>query len=409
MVKYAGHNWYYTLVENEKKTGLLDHHDRQELRRKFTVAGFNSDGFRIFGVFDSFIDFIMLSNKLPEHEKCFFEVIFGEFPCKPFFDIDMPRNPDIDDEYAIKYIERFILNVCQTFKRLFKIDLNIAHDIRLYTSHGPAKYSFHVVITNYCLANHIQVAELCKKVIDISDDEDKPYIDSGIYTEIRQFRLVGSRKKGTDRVKIPARQITLANQTYLLQSNEIIESDTHQISVDMQESLVNFTLDCALLPPLVLPKETRSVPDIDDEFAQKALDICKEYFDFEWDSPEAPFVFRKVKRDCIYLDRRKTTYCNLCKKEHENENPFLRVINSGVYFCCRRVRGNQEFMGYILTPPTKTSSKTNKIELLKKCSEEPRPVHRRKPVSNNDKNTMYTLKNIKWNQPDLNKTFQIFY
>jgi len=49
-----------------------------------------------------------------------------------------------------------------------------------------------------------------------------------------------------------------------------------------------------------------------------------------------PFIVRDVKGSIISLKRLKPSFCKICERVHEHENPYLLVIDDNVYFYCRR-------------------------------------------------------------------------
>ena len=351
MVKYCGHHWYNTILSYDKGTGVLDKYTRSELRKKFTVCGITVDNKRLFGVFDSFLDYLLFIKKIDTKRRCYFEVMFGDFPCKPYFDIDIKNISELSSTFKQSCIEAIVQSIIQVFLNVLRITLDIAKDIRIYTSHGPAKYSFHVIVNNYCLANAVQARAFFDKVVEITDKKYTKYMDDSIYSSLQQFRLLGCRKLNTERVKILTEKITINNTTYDLINSEKAESSEHQVVIDMQESLVNFTTGCISLPLLILPKIYTPAPDITDKMAQQALDACEKYLNIKWDDPDCSFSFRDNKEGKINLNRNHPSFCKICERTHEHETAYLFVRDNRMYFRCRRKRLQPEFIGFFIEEP----------------------------------------------------------
>lgn len=348
MVRYAEHDWFYSLNKIESKNGLLDRYSRSELNSLFTVCATKIDGGRLFGVFDSFIDYLLFVKKIEPKHRCYYEVLFGEFPCKPHFDIDIDKKNDIDIIYSENCITNIIDAICYTFKQKFQINLDIEKDIRIYSSHGINKFSYHIVVNNYYHTNANQSKAFFYSVIEKVDKKYVKHMDDSVYSSTQQFRLLGCRKLNSDRIKTFETSWVYNNRKINCKYSEEIESADHLEVVQMQESLVGYIIGCNCLPDIVDYNPSKhNVSEVNDIMVEKALKLCSENFGFTWNTPESPYAFRSVQNGYILLQRLKPSYCNICSVSHEHENPYLIVTDNCVFFSCRRKKEHREFLGYI--------------------------------------------------------------
>jgi len=100
--------WYFRLVSDKEKysrrsRALMDDYTLNQIANHLVICFTpnkipgNVDTFRtkngdlihLYAFFNDYIEFYHYMNKFPENERTFYEVIFGELPQKPHFDIDV--------------------------------------------------------------------------------------------------------------------------------------------------------------------------------------------------------------------------------------------------------------------------------------------------------------------------------
>lgn len=361
--------WYYRLIPRSgvssftrKSTSgqgyfrcLTDEHPQETLEHK-VVVGFEflrDDGrtSRKFAAFDSYIELYKYQNVIEKEKKNFYEIIFGEFPQKPHFDIDI-KETDIEkcvdiDELAESVKDNLIecvIDVCESVG----VKLNISNDILLYQSHtnhthDTQKRSFHLVVHHYCHADNRQALGFYEKVTERMNKEYAIYVDHSVYSSKQNFRLCEHQKLYSGRPKILKNPMIYHgksidhvfdidfNYEYKIdpeKAKELLKLET------LKESLVSWTADCEYLPSFQSEEERRKknsydeMGDLSPETINEAeLLISRGNF---------PFVVRDVKGSIISLKRLKPSFCKICERVHEHENPYLLVIDDNVYFYCRR-------------------------------------------------------------------------
>ncbi len=97
-----GIRWYYRLKPQKDqngrvKRGLFNDRERHTLSKNLIVSLSYHDRaadkvFRLYTIFKSYLEYGIYQLKLPQHERCFYEIILGEGTQKPHFDIDIDRN-----------------------------------------------------------------------------------------------------------------------------------------------------------------------------------------------------------------------------------------------------------------------------------------------------------------------------
>lgn len=283
---------------------------------------------RFFRKFNTIVDFYQYMIDTPTKDRCFFEVILGDQYQKPYFDIDIDQKLPDSGKSLVEKLKKSILED----KRIKE------SDILVYSSHGERKSSYHIIVNNWCLPDNYTNGVYCHEVIKrIPDDfEDKKYIDSLVYKSIQQLRILGSTKLGHDRFK----KVDSCEINYTENRREFYK--------ELFKSLVTASKSCKVLCYKEKPKSVWNTGDQEDLSFEdleniKNLEIIKD----DIFQPQEPMG------RMIPLKRLKESYCEICDRKHENENPFLTIDTDGkIYFHCRRSRGKN----LIWKPPEKGNS-----------------------------------------------------
>jgi hypothetical protein len=360
-----GKKWYYRLVSQEDKYALMDDYPIQTLDRALVVClvvlKSNLPGqhnvtdrredkeVRLYSVFRSYPEYYHYCNKFTEDRRTFFEIILGEYAQKPHFDIDIPvssgvNGEDVKDDLIEKIVEIF---------QEKNITLSLEEDVLVYTSHGSNKHSYHIVITNYCHANNQEAkalyTEVCKRV------PDNKWIDSAVYSPRQQFRILGCQKLGSHRPKVFQEKWNYRGIQIIHRYPEQADNVDHLKLIQLEESLISQTSNCRYLP--VLEEITSTVShnrelqdDLDIKTAKNAINLAVSLSGVS--STSFPYKLSEIKGNIIILKRLRPSFCRICQRKHEHENPFMVVGctqedgNKPVYFHCRRAN-NGIFLGNI--------------------------------------------------------------
>ena len=384
-------NWYYSLKEKNNSKGLFADYPRNVIRGKMLVCWDFYDEVehkthRLYTLFKNYIEFALYHFSLPEHMRCFYEIILGENPQKPHFDLDISLSKyNLSEMDVNKILENLVQAIIITLDQK-DVKINLEKHICIYQSHGIDKFSFHIVINNYCHTNNEEAKAFYEEVMTKLSPEYIKWIDRQVYSITQQFRCLGSQKHGTNRVKNFIPVWNFQNKTIHHQYEEETDSEKRLFLIQLNESIVSArTSECTLLPPFRKFTDVDTTytanEDIDMDEAKEAMNLLAKSGGINWKSSKNPFRFDRIEGPFVVLKRVKSSRCRICKRIHEHQNPYLWIANDGaVYYHCRRAPPEKKlFVGKLARAVSSNSSE----------EEEP-TLKNMKPVCNN-----FILNNIK--------------
>ncbi len=352
---YTGdQRWYTHLKANPEgnngkgKKGLLHYYQLKYLEGKTIICYEDPKEIRYFTVLDTFLHFIFLFNSRPEDDRCFHEVIFGEFPLKLFFDIDVKLNDACATEGGMPGFseEKMISNLTRAIVAYFlseNVQLRASTDFIWLTSHGQYKRSYHLIIDNYFFFNMDEVNYAIERIKGMLTDETIKCIDWGVYSSKKNLRTLGSYRRGTNRKFIFNEEWQFEGQTVKYEYRPEADLDpedfeTRKIVYQFEASLITNIGHCRPMASRAIVRNYDQVPDCPNEIVERAIDQLAKFVGS--DPSELPFQFDTVKGNFILLKRIAPSHCSICKTEerglepHEHENSYIRV---------RETRGEMEF------------------------------------------------------------------
>lgn len=390
-----GRDWYFYLHSERDKFGrrttpLFNSHRRHICATKILLCFISHrDGktrhYSVFDTTEEVYEYVFDEKKFLEDYRSFFEVILGETKQKPKFDIDIDsdtvfagrikkevsdkilssvseskspahpgpvdRSPSIHpgpivppqlsptelDEIA-KGLQEDLIGAIKQYFTDHKEEINISNDIRLYYSHGASKRSIHLTMPRKYHNNNVEAKEFYDGVYQRMTHEYKHCVDASVYKGVQQFRLYGSQKHGSGRIKVLPEGFTFEGKVHYqprrARYDEFVES---LISIVPSDSM-HVPVTIKLIPKVIVTGTGgvggKSFP-INREIADECLNLCPEVAD--------SFVLNDIKDDFILLKRKRPSYCRQCCRRHDNENAFITVTSRGVVmYHCRR-----SFTGYL--------------------------------------------------------------
>lgn len=366
--------WYYRLKPNTEgnkiKKGLFSDTPRNTLTNKLLVALSYFDhstqkDYLLYTYFKSYVEYGIYCLKLPQNQRCFYEIVLGESNQKPYFDIDITtNNGDIIDGELVK--DNLIYNIVKILAAK-NITVSLSKDILVYTSHGTSngkrKQSYHIIVNNYCHCNNVEARAFYDTLMDNVKPEYVQWIDYAVYSPTQQFRIVGSQKLITDGK--PSRIKTFQKTwlyNYELEPNqrteitseypELPDSPEHEFMMQLEASIIGFTGNCKFLPPFELkPERIKSYTETEDisiNDAKEAIELIGLAGKISVTDSRFPYKFLGISGPIVMLKRTKPSRCKICERVHDNENPYLVVVGDekSVYFHCRRAPDNKKlFLG----------------------------------------------------------------
>lgn len=307
---YHPDNLYYAIdryVKDRNGSHILDDNNKPKIVKSYIALRDRAD-------------FYLWYYSIPEIDRVLYEIITSY--CKSYFDID----GELID--GITYVE-LVTIASQTLNHLqdaiasVMADYNIPYNpksLLIYSSHGPNKRSYHVVIRHWYHNNFHEARAFYDLVMAKIGNKCSPFvnIDSSVYSQRRAFRLLGSHKLGNNRTKI----VQTANF-----EPEYTVLDT------FFESMVSVTTGCSPLPSFL--------PSSDAHITQEHRFIGSH------DEESIVVIFNKTAFSSFYtptstdkdwlisLRRIRRGFCSLHNREHDHVGGNIRVYNNGaVIFQC---------------------------------------------------------------------------
>jgi len=271
--------------------------------------------------------------------KSFYEVIMGKNPQKPHFDLDIPLDEGEDESKGYIILDKVIEIILSTMKEK-KIILSVEKDICVYVSHGPNKFSSHIVVNHWVHKDYLEAKAFGHYVISqLPEEWNKEWVDQKVYNPHQQFRLLFSTKYGSMRHKTLLKEFTYHERKVIHKYDVIPENEEDEKLIQFEESIVGFSSTSKFLPSWV--EEDSNNNKIIIDYKGGSYELEEEDIKLAMDLlPKKCFSFKSNEGGLIYLIRHKPSYCEVCQRPHEHENPFLRVDKSdgiaSVYFYCRR-------------------------------------------------------------------------
>jgi hypothetical protein len=347
------YKWYYLLKGNNDpirkiyKRGLLD--DIHNIEEKTVICAQPQPQQRFFSAFNTHIDFYELNETMNESDRHFYEVIFGESPQKPHFDLDIPCDENgnyISEELKtncdniLSELLQGIIYVCKKVN----VKINPENDIRVYTSHGINKRSYHVILCNYCHSNNLEARAFYDNVMETLPEYIilSKCIDSSVYSVKQQFRILGSSKPGTNRIKTRMASYKINEIQYEGKVGNKLE--------ELEHSLVSYTSGCIFLPEFCLKNKSTKITGDGLTLSNEIVQSCVQLMGISLNIGDiySFFSVSNVKGGLISLKKKRPYNCVICNRVHENENPYLRInIYSQVYYYCRRNEKAKILLGCI--------------------------------------------------------------
>ena len=306
--------WYYSL--NKDNYSLMN---REHLEDKSIIVCSETE-YREYTLFKSYFDFYNYAKSIGFENNCLFEVIRGNLPQKPYFDIDISlKDDDLTKDEKIKISNEIIpllISIITT-----KFPLIKEEDFMIFNSHGPEKRSFHIVIDKWCVSNYKQNRLFYDEIVKEIPYSWKRFLDK-MYKNIQQFRVLYSHKWETSRIKIidPICKWKCNN----------VHSKEQEMLIIFISSLISNVECCSYLPFFIEYKEeSYEFIDVDIDNLLKIVNTIRDI---------KCFNIGKISDSTVGLNRISPSFCDICNRIHEHMGAFVFVNNKtkDVCFNCAR-------------------------------------------------------------------------
>lgn len=385
-VTIEGIRWYYRLVASSEypdRNYLLSKLSPEQLDHGLIVCftpgrihgkpSVNKEGkpHKLFGFFQDYIEFFHYMGLFRPEHRLFYEVILGELPQKPHFDLDIAQDkflelyPDLDWKVESWRIVQNLLRAIQT-----ELPVDICKDVLIYDSNSETKVSYHVIINNHCHTDNKEAEAFYRAVMGhfnaFTSDiyKDTKFIDPCVYKSVQQFRMIGSQKYQSNRIKQFHAGFYLDGKLYHHEyADSGLTSNPDLINlIIFRESLISFVSGCKYIKAYIQQDQRQYSGDflnvelgntsVQGIYTMVAEYICKLEFEIPhhgWvKTVRFPYAIREVKGGQIFLRRTAQAWCPLCKQRdmHTSEGSVIRVIDTRITWKCFRYTGPSMFIGY---------------------------------------------------------------
>lgn len=266
-----------------------------------------------------------------QEDPMYHEIILGHAPQHLKFDIDAKKStvvsidPNVDPTVLMKrWMNELIEAILDVFYRVYFIKTGYVltrEHLAIMSSCGPEKYSYHIVIVPYAVANNTEArhfTNILTEYLAESCPNISRFVDTSVNSSVQGFRLVGSRKHTDNRKK------------------RIINN------VAIEHTLVVDHYNMPILP--ICAQVTEKYVHIGNEDTEKVLSVVKQaglMNSFEFQSRiDNLFVFRRLT----------PSFCSICRRTHDNDNTLMVVVGDTedrpvIQLCRHAPPGNSVVLG----------------------------------------------------------------
>jgi hypothetical protein len=323
------------LTKKNDNNSLLNNYEYEDLKNKIIIQ---SSKYNEVILFDDINDFIDFNNSL--NDKIYNEVIFYDDIQKFKLDIDMKDNTYLQLYEHLNIME--FLSDC--IKTVFGIINCVDFKYYIYDSSDTDIniLSKHIIFDFY-LSNSRDSRLLYDEMINLLSNtysfEILSIVDNSVYKSIQNFRLPYHRKINSNRFKICREYKHL----------DIIKG---MIKNYRNDKIHVINLDRLRDNTFIKTEQIEIEQHIIDDVLVKAKDYIKS------------FELRTITFNKIIFNRISKSYCEICEREHENDNSlYIIVYDNKFKIFCRR---NELKFIEISLNNNDVNLKLNKYLILKK-------------------------------------------
>lgn len=260
---------------------------------------------------------------------------------------------DVDDQNNIldnNIIYHITTKMVEVFNTLYAPDFIMIDKILVSSSSCPNKNSFHLIVQGFCVDYYKEAKLFAERVCSLLEPEIAATIDIGHHKKRTGLRIAESVK--IDKV------IESGITTIITRPKRI------PIGFTFEDTLITHTENCKLvtagatLTRYLEDKQTQQshqsqFPPIKDTEVQTILDAIPQKYKIN-------STLRKVKGNQLFFYRTGASYCEICNREHTNDNTqIITVIKNKLFLGCFR-GGTPIHIGNINNINTTKKTKTKK-------------------------------------------------
>jgi hypothetical protein len=333
---------YPYLIPQSDKPGISLEDNVPELYRKFIFTLKK----RKYIAVDSHADFYRILLNTPMKERNYYEIIRNGRQ-KLHFDIDMKRKEIPDPkfftlEYAESVKDNLIKGIHEFFSSYVKEPLFINNDVIVFTSHGPDRLSYHIIIDNFAFPGPMHCNDITLKIVNNLPDDMKRFIDISVNKSNQQFRMWKSCKEDetSQRFKEIAQDWAFFGKPIHWEPRR--NNDPRWSWPDLNPYLLGLLyfertlVSHFTIPPIEVCYQLPSVSTSHKVFTEEIGDINLQHL--EKLVPHG-WIIGQSNDNFVKLNRTHPSVCPLCERIHEKDTQNYLVVIGGpqnVFFKCFR-------------------------------------------------------------------------
>lgn len=325
---------FYHLVKNDNNLSVLGSYSQQELRNKTVIRDEVSNSYYVFNTKEEFEAWYIQQTK-----KHYHEIIFGFQPQRIKFDIDIAtKKSDTNagnDSTNVIDVDKSIFTSKDAYNMIYCLLDTIIHcinelyygvdditlqrkDFIITESSGETdngyKYSYHIILYTYAVANNREAKYITSNIIELLPIKYRSYVDINVNKSIQNFRILGSSKCNSTRIK---------KITHTFKTSDGTLTDTMIVPFNGIRTLSQLCED----------SDGEEDKDITDVLVKNIIKCVKPLNILDGHK------FRDIKNNTINFDRVKPTHCTLCDEIHHKDNSLVIMydsVNGSIYEYCRQ-------------------------------------------------------------------------
>ncbi len=263
---------------------------------------------------------------LEESKRTLFEVILNNNQ-KPYFDIDIPSNMGLDDEYElIKQLKEAII---KTYDRI-KIT-----NIMVFNSHGTNKRSYHVIVDKFFMINCTDNNDFAQEVLTYIDPKLIAFgaIDFNVYKRVQQMRMYGSHKYVEEGKEYRIKKLDPKFNTWKDEMKGGVPDKVREFNI-LRGSLITHDTGCQLILRKVdeKPKYDGPTKNYNTEEIERVKKVVEEKY-------PGIFKYSGEKGNSLFFERLKPSMCPIHKRVHDHQNVLFKIKerDNKIYYRCFNV------------------------------------------------------------------------
>ncbi|KAG0059607.1 hypothetical protein BGZ90_004404 [Linnemannia elongata] len=272
---------------------------------------------------------------IPDTERFFFEQIREGQACNEYYDIDWTLDQVADESDILRLEQQVFAVFLRVRKQHAPPEFALDEHCRILSASNSERLSLHIVIPTYVFENNHQNLKAfflafqkfwCSALCDDEDAALLDHIDGGVYTRNRIMRILGSRKflepsRPLMRAKWHDPSMLAEDEEFLITA---IGPDSIKITSDLQEVAIERA------PSTVTGKTREAIQSCLPKHIVGAVRAkfektphAAQFFEMQCyaDRPMDFELLRKVQGHCV-----------VCEREHDRENAYLRLAESGAIY-----------------------------------------------------------------------------